>query len=261
MEFKIVTKFQQEEKMNKEVALYETDIQNDFSLRSGALFVRANKPKRALPYGAEERLPNIFALHGHAENNGWAVLGSVDRHFYEDAELIRNQGGVFEDHCMNGTKGQLRLPELEPQKDVYIRSKDGPLMGVKIYNTAEMTAYLDAIDQGMQLVFEKQSYDVATNPNFDTAFRRMMAMGLKKVVVDGFATDYCVKAAVLAMVAGRDRYKKQLEIYVVADAIEAVNIDFQGQIDNEFGNKALEEMVKSGAKLVTTKDVLEGKLN
>jgi nicotinamidase-related amidase len=247
--------------MNKEIALYETDIQYDFSYRDGALFVRANKPKRALPFGAEERLPNIFALHEHAENNKWAILGSVDRHFYEDAELVRNKGGVFEDHCMNGTKGQLRLKELEPQKDVYIRAKDGPLMGMKVYNTAEMTAYLDAIDMGMQMIFEKQSYDVATNPNFDTAARRLMAKGIKKIVVDGFATDYCVKAAVLALANARDKYDDALGIYVVTDAIEAVNIDFKGQIDNEFGNKALDEMVARGAKLVTTKDVLEGRLN
>lgn len=245
----------------KKIALYETDIQNDFSYRDGALFVRANKRKQALPYGAEERLPNIFALHGYADKNNWAILGSVDRHFYEDAELIRNAGGVFEDHCMNGTKGQLRLPELEPQKDIYLRSKDGPLMGVKQYTTEEMTRYIDALDRNMHMIFEKQSYDVSTNPNFQTAFRRMMDMGMEKVVVDGFATDYCVKAAVLAMAKARDKYQKNIQLYVVTDAIEAVNINFQGQIDNDFGKKALDEMTALGAKLVTTKDVLEGKLN
>lgn len=246
--------------MVREIALYETDIQNDFSLRSGGLFVKANKPARALPYGAEEKLPNIFALHGFAEDKGWAVLGSVDRHFYEDAELIRNQGGVFQDHCMNGTKGQLRLPELEPQKDIYLRAKDGPLMGMKLYNSQELDTYLDAVDKGMQFIFEKQSYDVGTNPNFPEAFIGLMESGMKKIVVDGFATDYCVKAAVLAMAAVRDKYPKQLGIYVVTDAIEAVNINFQGQVDNDFGKKALEEMVNAGAKLITTKQVLEGKI-
>jgi nicotinamidase-related amidase len=247
--------------MEQKTALYETDIQYDFSFREGALFVRANKPKQALPYGAEARLPNIFALHEHADKNGWVKLGSVDRHFYEDAELVRNTGGVFEDHCMNGTKGQLRLRELEPQKDIYIRSKDGPLMGLKKYTTEEMTTYLDAIDMGMQMIFEKQSYDVTTNPNFETAMRRLLSKGIDKIVVDGFATDYCDLAAVLGMANMRDKYKNELGIYVVTDAIEAVNINFQGQVDNDFGKKALEQMVRAGARLVTTKQVLEGRLD
>jgi hypothetical protein len=51
--------------VESKIALYETDIQNDFSLRNGALFVRANKPKNHLPYGAEEKLPNIFGLAVH----------------------------------------------------------------------------------------------------------------------------------------------------------------------------------------------------
>lgn len=248
--------------MVRRIALYETDIQNDFSLRSGALFVRANKPKTHLPYGAEERLPNIFALHGHADANNWLMLGSADRHFYEDAELIRNKGGFFEDHCMNGTKGQLRLPELEPQKDIYIRSKDGPFLGVKVYTEAEMNTYLGAAEKGMHLIFEKQSYDVATNPNFEVAMKMAIDNGLNKILVNGFATDYCVNAAVKAMAIVRDKYQKPLDIYVVTDAVEAVNINFQGQIDNDFGKKALEEMVnpKVGAKLVTTKDILEGRL-
>jgi nicotinamidase-related amidase len=247
--------------MKQKTALYETDIQYDFSYRDGALFVRANKPKRALPYGAEEKLPNIFALHENAENNNWLILGSVDRHFYEDAELIRNTGGVFDDHGMNGTKGQLRLKELEPQKDVYIRRKDGPFLGVRDYEEKELKTYIEAAKKGMQLIFEKQSYDVATNPNFEATMKLLFNEGLENMVFDGFATDYCDLAAVLATAKLRDKYQQKLGIYVVTDAIEAVNIDFQGKVDNEFGNKALAQMVAAGAKLITTKDVLEGRLD
>lgn len=233
------------------IAVYETDVQKDFSFRTGALFVHANKPWNMQPYGAEEKLPSIVALHQFAAENEYRVLGSVDRHFYEDAELIRNENGVFVDHCMNGTSGQLRTSQLEPQKDVYVRSKDGPLIGVRTYTEAEASAITDS---GMQIMFEKQSYDVATNPNFEIIFGKLMDDGLKKVIVNGFATDYCVKAAVLAM------QKQGVQTYVVEDAIESVNIDFQGNIDPEFGQKALEEMAQAGARLVTTKDVLEGRI-
>jgi nicotinamidase-related amidase len=243
-----------------DTAIYETDVENDFALRSGALFVRANKPKTHLPYGAEERLPNIFALHEHADVNNWLILGSVDRHFYEDVELIRNAGGVFDDHCMNGTKGQLRLPELEPQKDIYIRAKDGPFLGVRNYTEAELAKYLEAANKGMHLIFEKQSYDVGTNPNFVPTLKQAIALGLRKIVTNGFATDYCDLAALLKMADVRDQYCPELKLYIVTDAIEAVNIDFNGQIDNDFGKKALEKMAARGVKLVTTKDVLENRL-
>ncbi|MGV8151685.1 MAG: cysteine hydrolase family protein [Candidatus Nanoarchaeia archaeon] len=242
-------------------AIYETDVQYDFALREGALFVYGNKPKTALPYGAEASLPNIYHIHAKANKENYLILGSVDRHFYEDAELIRNKGGVFQDHCMNGTWGQLRLKELEPQKDIYIRAKDGPQLGIKNYTQEELEKYIQAAEkEKMHLIFEKQSYDVGTNPNFETAFKMLLEGGLEKIIVNGFATDYCDKAAVLKIADIKNKYSKNLQIYVVTDAIEAVNINFQGQVDNEFGNKAIEEMVAAGAKLVTTKDVLEGKI-
>jgi len=242
-------------------AIYETDIQRDFSLRSGALFVRGNDKPKAQPYGAEKCLPNIYNLHEHAEKNKWLILGSVDKHFYEDAELIRNRGGVFDDHCMNGTKGQLRLSGLEPQKDIHIRSKDGPMLGIKTYNKQELQTYINrAKENKANLILEKQSYDVATNPNFETIFKMLLDQGLEEIYVNGFATDYCDKAAVLKMADIRDTTKLPLEIYVITDAIEAVNIDFQGNVDPDFGKKALDEMVLRGAELITTKDVLEDKI-
>ncbi len=245
-------------KMESKIAVYETDVQHGFSLRTGALFVHANKPWSNNPYGAEEILPNIFTIHRYAEKNNWRVLGSVDRHFYEDAELIRNQGGVFEDHCMNGTWGQLRLKELVPQKDVYIRAKDGPMMGIRVCSEEELRTYTKS---NAQIIFEKQNYDVNTNPNFVSTMKLLLEQGLNKIVFNGFATDYCVKAAALATTKLGDKYKSSLRIYVVTDAIEEVDIDFSGNIDPLFGKKALEEMVRAGAKLVTTKDILEGRLN
>jgi nicotinamidase-related amidase len=237
--------------VKEKIALYETDVQYDFMLRGGALFVNGQKERIVGPYGAEAIMPNVNRLHDYAVKNGWRVLGSVDRHFYEDAELLRNEGGVFDDHCMNGAIGQLRLDVLEPQKDVYVRSKDGPLTGIRTYNEEEVDMI---VNSGAQIIFEKQSYDVSTNPNFREVTEQLLNGGLKKVVVDGVATDYCVKAAVHAL------QMKGFQTYVVSDAIEEVNIDFDGNVDMDFGKKALEKMTEEGAKIVTTKDVLEGRI-
>ncbi|MFH0701535.1 MAG: isochorismatase family protein [Candidatus Woesearchaeota archaeon] len=242
---------------NPTIAVYETDVQHDFGYRVGALFVHANKPWQMAPYGAEEKLPQIIKIHDYAVKNNWQILGSVDRHFYEDVELIRNAGGVFEDHCMNGTLGQLRISPLEPQKDVYIRCKDGPLQGIRIYSPQELKTI---VDSRMQIIFEKQSYDVGTNPNFEPTLRMLAEKGIKKVVQNGFATDYCNLAALLKMAQCNVQYDLGLQLYIVTDAIEEVDIDFTGKIDPDFGKKALDKMVNAGARLITTNEILEGRI-
>jgi len=239
------------------IAIYETDEQFDFYSRGGALFVNGQKPWSNKPYGAEARMPNSIAVHKYAAQNGMLILGSVDRHFYEDAELIRNEGGIFDDHCMNGTQGQLRHPELEPQKDIYLNRKQGSHQDIRVYDEAELKKF---ISSGMHLIFEKQSYDVNTNPNFQNTMKLLMENGLEKIAFKGFATDYCIPAALLATAKYRDMYNPGLEIYLINDAIEEVNIDFEGKIDMDFGKKAIEKMVQAGAKEITTKQVLEGRL-
>jgi len=157
---------------------------------------------------------------------------------------------------MNGTQGQLRIPELEPQKDIYIRSKDGPRMGARTYTEQELEDYLES---EMQIIFEKQSYDVATNPNFKPTFQMAVRKGLIRTINNGFGTDYCDKAAVLSQLKFGREINPDFEVYIVTDAIEEVNIDFSGKVDMNFGKSALEEMARAGARLITTKDVLEGK--
>jgi len=242
--------------MKAETVLYETDAQKDFMDRRGALFIRNNQEPTPWPYGAELILPNMYELHKYALGQKWRIAGSCDRHFEEDVELKRNNG-AFIDHCMNGTWGQLRLEGLWPQRDIYIRSKDGPMLGQRIYTEDELRLYAET---NRQLIFEKQSYDVATNPNFKHTMRLLFDRGMKRLVFDGVATDYCVKAAVLASAKFRDQFGVDLELYVVKDAIEAVGIDFEGKVNPGFTQQALDEMQKVGTKFVTTADVLEGRI-
>ncbi len=243
--------------MKKNIALYETDVQHDFVNRNGALFVYGFDNWTNGPYGAEAKLPNIIALHRKAAKENWHILGSVDRHFYEDAELKRNEGGIFIDHCMNGTYGQLREKELEPQRDVYVRAKDGPLMGIRTYNDIEMKKFIEA---DAQLIFEKQTYDVDTNPNFKRAMKLLFDKGVDKIVFNGFATDYCVRAAVLATKKYVAEFKKDVQLYVVEDAVKEVGVDFNGNRNPAFVKQALEDITNAGARFVTTNDVLENRL-
>ena len=249
----------------KLIAVYETDVQNDFSLRSGALFVHGFEEKSSWkPYGAEARLPNILKMHNYSKGKENIILmGSVDKHFYEDAELIRNKGGAFEDHCMNGTPGQLRVDGLERQMDIYIQSNEGPGLPQRILNSKEISDRITAcLEKKHHLIFEKQAYDVGTNPNFAPVAAALIEKGLDAVVIDGFATDYCVKTAALRFKEAAETHGKTIgknfSIYVVTDAIHEVNINFEGKIDKEFGRKALAELYAAGVKPIATEQVLAG---
>jgi nicotinamidase-related amidase len=91
--------------------------------------------------------------------------------------------------------------------------------------------------------FEKQFYDVFTNPNAEELLKRAE---VTEAVVYGVATDYCVKDAVLGM------QKRGIQCYVVEDAIKGVV--------PEETESALEEMAKAGAEFVETEDVIGGKI-
>ncbi len=95
------------------------------------------------------------------------------------------------------------------------------------------------------IYFEKQSYDVFTSPYTERVLKNLE---VDEAVVYGVATDYCVKAAVLGM------QKRGIQTYVIEDAIEGVDINSR---DVE---KALKDMKDVGAKLVTTEEVIRGKL-
>ncbi len=219
--------------------MYFVDVQNDFMKRDGALFVSALEEKAEGAYGAERIIPNLSKLADYAAKQGMRVMGSVDRHFEGDAELMAN-GGPFPPHCMDGTEGQKMLPEVAQEKAVYVENKAET-------NKKEFEKIAAG---GRAVIFEKQHYDVFTNPSVEGILE---AADVKKVMLAGVATDYCDRAAALGML------KRGIEVYVVQDAIKEVNIDFQGQVDMEFGKKALDEMVEAGAKMIKTEEVLAGK--
>jgi nicotinamidase/pyrazinamidase len=186
---------------------YDVDTQNDFMNKDGALYVP----------NAELIKPNLKLLTDFARKNKILIIGSLDKHFgieeyrEREGELAR-WGGPFPDHCMAGTFGQKKIQETNQESS-----------------------------QGF--FFEKQSYDVFTNPLISKFLKESK---IAEAVVYGVATDYCVKAAVLGM------QQRGIQCYVIEDAIKGVF--------PESTKSALEEMIKAGAKFVTTKQVIERKI-
>ena len=75
----------------------------------------------------------------------------------------------------------------------------------------------------------------------DTPLESMLKKeGIKKIVVAGLATDYCVKETAID---GADR---GFETIVLTDAIRAVDLN------SGDGDKALEEIERAGARLEST---------
>jgi len=211
---------------------YDVDTQNDFMNRDGKLYVP----------DAEIIKPNLAKLTGCAIGIRVPIVGSVDRHFgteeYKERELeLQRWSGPFPDHCMGGKYGQSKIRETnltESRKFIPHRLDNKvPYEELeKAIEKLEITA----------LFFEKQSYDVFTNPSFEVFLRLAK---IDEAVVYGVATDYCVKAAVLGM------QKHGIKCYVVEDAIKGVSPETTGS--------ALEEMVKAGAKFVKAEEILAGR--
>jgi nicotinamidase/pyrazinamidase len=67
----------------------------------------------------------------------------------------------------------------------------------------------------------------------------------RRIYIGGLATDYCVRAAVL------DAIKKEYEVYLLLDAIRAVDISAGD------GERAIKEMKKAGATITDTGTVFK----
>jgi len=73
-----------------------------------------------------------------------------------------------------------------------------------------------------------------------TLAQQLETAGVRRVFIGGLATDYCVKATVL------DARANGFEVEVLGDAVRAV------EVQPGDGERALQEMLKSGANLTTT---------
>lgn len=132
---------------------------------------------------------------------------------------FQSQGGPWPPHCVRDTPGADFSSELSIPASAVIISK------------------------GTQ----KDSEQYSTFYGRDAAGHRqsdlMKKIGVRRIFIAGLATDYCVLNSV------KDALAEGYEVYVIADAVCAVNIH-PGD-----GRRAVEEMVRGGAKMVTTERI------
>src|SRR3989344_4924987 len=120
---------------------WDVDTQNDFMHKDGALYVP----------DAELIIPNLAALTEIARKNNIPVLGSVDRHFgteeykAREGELAR-WGGSFPDHCMNNSKGQLKIDETIKYR-YHLNAPIGVQGACGIYYIQHLFDFMGIVDQ------------------------------------------------------------------------------------------------------------------
>ena len=184
--------------------LIDEDTQIDFMVPAGALYVP----------GAEQLIPVLARVFEGVRERRIPVISSVDAHSENDPEFAD-----WPPHCVAGTLGQQKIPTTLFKERAIVPNKPGV-----------------ELPQGVpQVIVEKQTLDVFSNPNFRRLLDRYPN---EECVVVGVATDYCVRCAVEGLLnAGR-------KVRIVTDAIRA--------IDDGAGQKLLESWAARGARLTTS---------
>ena len=210
----------------KHRALIVVDVQNDF-LPGGSLAVK---------HGDDVIAP-INRLLAERSRLFDAVVATQDWHpsrhesfahqhlGKSPGEMINLHGltqVLWPDHCVQGSRGAEFSSELMVQKIDLVFTKG---------SDPRVDSYSGFFDNGRR---------------GDTGLNMWLKeQCITKLVIAGLATDYCVKFTVL------DALKLGFSVSVITDAVRGVNLSPD---DSE---KALAEMTKAGARLVSTKSICE----
>jgi nicotinamidase/pyrazinamidase len=164
-------------------ALIVVDVQNDFAHPDGSLCVA----------GAAEVLPAINALVRKAVAEGAFVVYTQDYH-PEVTPHFREHGGRWPKHCVQGTWGAELVAELEIA---------GPVVKKGIGGENGYSGFLVRNHSGRTRQTE--------------LFELLQSRGIERVVVCGFALDFCVKETAL------DAVRLGFECEVALEATRAVD--------------------------------------
>ncbi|MBI1745965.1 MAG: cysteine hydrolase family protein [Acidobacteria bacterium] len=194
---------------------FDIDTQVDFMQLDGRLYVP----------GAESIRRNLAGLSAYAAcHPAVRIFASCDAHDLQDPEFAQ-----FPPHCIKGTLGQQKIPEtIIP----------GGMTGIPSHSLLSQNV-VEALREKKGLIFEKQAFDLFSNPNADLILSHEAC---RDAVVYGVATDYCVKAAVTGLL------DRGYRVRLVEDAIRPVN--------PESGQQAVQAMVARGAQLIKTAEII-----
>lgn len=214
----------------------DVDTQYDFCDPGGALFVP----------GAPAATEVSARLVRHAVAHNAPIVGSVDSHNHEAWEFATNanrgpngEKPNFPPHCVKGTRGWLKVPSTLPERFAFV-AVDAAAPHVPPHTQA--------------VYFEKEVYSLFVNPNAEKVLDQLAGGQPVEFVVFGVATDYCVRAAALGLLAwARARggaVASGTTVTVVSDAVAGVA--------RESTDAAVAEMRAAGVRFAPSAEVLAG---
>jgi len=164
--------------------------------------------KLAVPEG-DAVVPVLNRYIALAEEKALPVIASRDWHPPKHCSF-RDQGGTWPEHCVRDTPGAAFAQDL-------------------------------ALPGGIEVVSKAMREEAEAYSDFDGTglADRLRARGIKRLLIGGLATDYCVLHTV------RDALKAGFEVLLLEDAIRPVDVK-PGD-----GARAEEEMRRAGAIGVT----------
>lgn len=174
-------------------------------------------------------MENDFIIGSLAVNGATAIIPIINKYikkilrrvFSKDIHPVNHcsfveQGGPWPPHCVVNTEGAELHSDLDINPKIIMTVVKGFEIDRDAYSAFDETGLGDVLP----------------------------GMGIKRIFICGLATDYCVLATVL------DALKlKGIEIYVLIDAIRAVNVK-PGD-----GDAAIQKMKDAGAKFITLNDL------
>lgn len=172
--------------------------------------------------GAEKIIPNINRLVDVAREGRVLLISHGCHHSLDDPEFQ-----TFPPHCIRDSPGARIIPEGMTQKFHTVPNYEGFELPHDL---------LDA----HQIVLEKQTLNIFDNPHASRIVERL-GKGVEFVMF-GVVTEYCVHLAAKGLL------ERGYKVAIVKDAIETLNA--------EDGRRALDELKKIGARLITTGEAI-----
>ena len=172
--------------VSRDVILWEVDVQRDFVLPGGKLYVP----------GAEKLLPNIKRLTDVARQGKAFLVSHGDFHTPNDPEFK-----IFPPHCVKGTPGAELVPEAITEKVARVPNEPD----AKI--PEDLSPY-------QQILLEKQTLSIFESRHADELVRKLGDRA--EFLVFGVVTEYCVGFAVTGLI------ERGRRVAVVQDAIETL---------------------------------------
>lgn len=207
------------------VVLWEVDVQADFMLPGGELYVP----------GAEKIIPNINRLVDQARQGRILLVSSADAHHTDDPEFQQ-----WPRHCVKGTPGAEMIPEARAESQLVIPNQREFVL------PRDLGAY-------QQVILEKNTLDVFDNPNTDALLTRVDVHSARspqlaasapgndahpEFLVFGVVTEHCVRLAADGLLS------RGCRVSIIEDAIQS--------LDEKKGREVLRGLQARGAGFVTT---------